>query len=123
MCCSKKSVEVIDSSSRYPQQQGKNSPLYYLLENHKESEGDKEEKPKTKSGLMSKAEKAEENGNYPEAILLYKSVINDFPEEEKAYMNLGQIYMKLRLFNEGANIFEEAIEVKKTNYIFNNYLS
>ena len=99
MCCSSKSVEVIDSSSRYPLQQGYyNRSLNNILSQGKE----KKERvvisitSKGKGTLQSKAEKALEKGDYAEAIKLYKEMILYFPVDEEGFFGLGKLYIELK---------------------------
>ena len=122
MGCSVKNVEVIDSSSRYPLQQGYyNRSLNEIIENKTE----KKERvvvsvtSKERSTFLSRAEKAVEYENYTEAVKIYKEMILYFPTDEEAFFNLGKIYIQLKLYKEGLAIFKKAIEdVDKINYIF-----
>ena len=122
MCCSSKSVEVIDSSSRYPLQQGYyNQSINKIIENGQK----KKERvvisvtSKERSTFIAKAEKALEREDYEEAIKLYKEMIIYFPTDEEAYFNLGKIYIQLKLYKEGLVTFKKAIEdVNKINYVF-----
>ena len=122
MGCSVKNVEVIDSSSRYPLQQGYyNRSLNEIIENKTE----KKERvvvsvtSKERSTFLSRAEKAMEYENYTEAVKIYKEMILYFPTDDEAFFNLGKIYIQLKLYKEGLAIFKKAIEdVDKINYIF-----
>ena len=122
MCCSSKSVEVIDSSSRYPLQQGyHNQSMYDILKNEKQKNDNIviSVESKSRSTLLSKAKKAVDNKDYAEAINVYKEMIKYFPSDEEAFFNLGKIYIELKLYKEGLGIFQKAIEdVNKINYIF-----
>ena len=121
MCCTNKSVEVIDSSSRYPLQQG-----YYKDSMYKIIENENVKKKvvisvtsKERTTFLSKAEKAIEKEDYLEAINLYKEMILYFPTDEEAFFNLGKLYIQLKLYKEGLVIFKRALdEVNKINYIF-----
>ena len=103
MCCSSKSVEVIDSSSRYPQHHG-NFQKSSIENAQTISNNNNEENilPKTssqKKTLQSKGTTAIELGEYSEAITNYKEIISKYPDDESAYFNLGKIYLKLKLYD------------------------
>ena len=122
MCCSSKSVEVIDSSSRYPLQQGYYNPsINTIVENGKKQ---KERivisiTSKERSTFLSKAEEALKKEDYAEAIKTYKEMILYFPTDEEAFFNLGKIYIQLKLYKEGLEIYKKAIEdANKINYVF-----
>ena len=122
MCCSSKSVEVIDSSSRYPLQQGYYNPsINTIVENGKKQ---KERivisiTSKERSTFISKAEEALKKEDYAEAIKTYKEMILYFPTDEEAFFNLGKIYIQLKLYKEGLEIYKKAIEdANKINYVF-----
>ena len=122
MCCTNKSVEVIDSSSRYPLQQGYfNKSMNKIIENETQKSNTVviSVTSKERSTFLSKAEKAIEKEDYVEAINLYKEMMFYYPTDEEAFFNLGKLYIHLKLYKEGLNIFKRALdEVNKINYIF-----
>ena len=116
MCCSSKSVEVIDSSSRYPQQHGnfKKSNIELSSQNTINNNNI----PKTSSQqktLLIKGEKASQKEDYSEAIKTYKETISNYPNDDSAYFKLGQIYLKLKLFSDALEVFTKSVEINKTN--------
>ena len=95
MCCSGKSVEVIDSSYRYPENHGTrvNNMSDVLKNKNSNSNENKKKFTSDQKILLKKGEKAVELGNYNEAIEIYKELIVQYPDNENGYFNLGKIYI------------------------------
>ena len=91
MCCSSKSVEVIDSSSRYPTQHGNyDKNLANIIKSKNDDTDDNiPQTSKEIKTLMSKGERATQKGDYSEAIKTYKEMISYYPNDDSAYFNLG----------------------------------
>ena len=81
MCCSSKSVEVIDSSSRYPLQHGNyKKSINEILMSQNNSSINIPESSTEKKTLISKGEKALENGNYSEVLQIIKNWYHIIPK-------------------------------------------
>ena len=116
MCCNNKTVEVIDSSSRYSHLYRKqNKSLNDILVNQHINNNNQNESS-SKRKLSQKAEEATEKQNYSEAIAIYKEIISVYPNDENFYFKLGKIYLQLKLFSEALDIFTKAIEINKIKY-------
>ena len=83
----------------------------------------KEDGPlKNIANLMNEAKYLEDNGNFDEAISLYKQVIFTLPDSSKAYEAIANIYKKQGNVEAEKDILKKAIANCKKDDVFKNRL-
>ena len=71
--------------------------------------------PRKKIGIFNELSRARElglGGNAPEAIAIIQGIIAEDPEITDAYFSLGNIYFKIRKFDEAIQAFSTSLEKK-----------